>query len=125
MDGAEKHSVLLIDDDGMIRSYLSLILRSEGFLIAGEVGDIVKAKQCLKKSSVSLVLLDINLPDEDGLTALKALRAAHPTICFIMISGDSTLPNVKAAIEEGAKGFVAKPFTVESVMQTVKRALDL
>lgn len=44
MQGANKHSVLLVDDDSMICSYLSLILRNEDFHIAGEVGDIAKAK---------------------------------------------------------------------------------
>ena len=125
MQGADKHNVLLVDDDSMIRSYLSLILRNEGFNIAGEVGDIAKAKQQLKRSKVTLVFLDINLLEENGLTALSALRQEYPDICFVMISGESTVPNVTTALKDGAKGFVTKPFTIDSVIQAVGRALQL
>lgn len=125
MHGANKHSVLLVDDDSMIRSYLSLILRNEGFNIAGEVGDITKAKQQLKRSQASVVFLDINLPEENGLTALSDLRKEYPETCFIMISGESTAPNVSAALSDGAKGFITKPFTTESVIQAIGRALQL
>ena len=125
MQGADKHSVLLVDDDNMIRNYLSLILRNEGFKIAGEVGDIAKAKQQLKRSKVTLVLLDINLLEDNGLTALPELRQEYPDICFMMISGDSTVSNVTTALKDGAKGFVTKPFTIDSVIQAVGRALQL
>lgn len=125
MQGANKHSVLLVDDDSMIRSYLSLILRNEGFNISGEVGDIAKAKQQLNRSKATLVFLDINLPEENGLTALSELREAYPETCFIMISSESTAPNVSAALADGAKGFITKPFTTESVIQAVSRALQL
>jgi DNA-binding NtrC family response regulator len=117
-------SILIVDDDDMIRSYLSLILRQEDYTIMGEVGDITRAERVLSLKPVSLVFLDINLPGTDGLTALKTLRASYPKTRFIMISSESTSQNVKAAMAEGAKGFVTKPFNAEKVIQAAHRALE-
>lgn len=117
----ERPSILIVDDDDMIRAYLSMILRRGQYTIAGEVGTIPRAEQVLSQRPVSLVFLDINLPGTDGLTALKNLRAAYPKTHFIMISGEATAQNVKTAIGEGAKDFVTKPFNAEKVIQAVAR----
>ena len=119
----ERPSILIVDDDGMIRAYLSMILRQAKYDIAGEVGNTARAEQVLGQRPVSIVFLDINLPDTDGLTALKKLRVQFPKTHFIMISSDATAQNVKTAIGEGAKGFVTKPFNADKVIQAVERAL--
>jgi len=123
MPAPETSSVLIVDDDDMIRSYLSLILRQEGYSIAGEVGDVQKAQKVPGRKPVSVMFLDINLPGIDGLTALKDLHAAYPQIKIIMLSGESTAQNVTAAISEGARSFVTKPFTADKVIQAVRKAL--
>lgn len=117
------HSVLIVDDDDMIRSYLSIILRQAGHTIAGEVGDVQKAQKVLSRVPVSVLFLDINLPGVDGLTALKDLRTAYPATQIVMLSGESTAQNVKTAIAEGAISFVTKPFTADKVIQSVRKAL--
>jgi two-component system chemotaxis response regulator CheY len=114
---------LIVDDDDMIRSYLSIILRQAGHTIAGEVGDVQKAQKVLSRVPVSVLFLDINLPGVDGLTALKDLRAAYPATQIVMLSGESTAQNVKTAIAEGAISFVTKPFTADKVIQSVRKAL--
>ena len=125
MKGADKHSVLIVDDDDMMRAYLRTMLRAVGFGVVGEVGDVARARKALAQRPVSVVLLDINLPGEDGLTALKTLRNEYPDTAFIMLSGDSTAGNVQAAIADGARGFVAKPFAAENVYRSISRALQL
>lgn len=125
MEGASQYTVFLIDDDEAIRAYLTVILRGEGFNVVGEAGSIDKAQKQLRSLKADVVFLDINLPDADGLTALASLKAAHPKTCFIMISGDSTAEHVQTAIAQGARGFVAKPFTIENVAQAIARALNL
>lgn len=107
----------------MIRSYLSIILRREGYSIAGEVGDVERARKVLGRMPVSVMFLDINLPGIDGLTALKDLRAAYPETQVIILSGESTAQNVKTAMAEGAQSFVTKPFTADKVIQSVRQAL--
>ena len=124
-EGADNHSVFIIDDDNAIRSYLTAILRTEGFKVVGEAGAIEKAEKQLALHPATVVLLDINLPAQDGLTALSKLRVTYPNACFIMISGEATAGNVQAAIAEGARGFVAKPFTITKVSQALARALKL
>jgi DNA-binding NtrC family response regulator len=123
MTGEERPSILIVDDDDMIRAYLSMILRQGKYAVAGEVGTVARAEQVLSQKPVALVFLDINLPDTNGLTALTQLRTAYPKTRFIMISSDATAQNVKTAIGEGAKGFVTKPFNAEKVIQAVERAL--
>ena len=123
MSVPETHSVLIVDDDDMIRSYLSIILRQAGYTIAGEVGDVQKAQKVLSRMPVSVLFLDINLPGIDGLTALKDFRAVYPATQVIMLSGESTAQNVTTAIAEGAQSFVTKPFTADKVLQSVRKAL--
>ena len=123
MYGQTAPSVLIVDDDDMIRSYLSLILRQEGYSIAGEVGDVNKAQKVLGRMPVSLMFLDINLPGVDGLTALKEMRANYPHTQVIILSGESTMQNIKIAIAEGAQGFITKPFTANKIIESVRKAL--
>ena len=122
--GPETPSVLIVDDDDMIRSYLSMILRREGYAIAGEVGDVQKAEKVLARTPVAVMFLDINLPGTDGLTALKNLHAAYPQTRVIILSGESTAQNVKTAMAEGAQNFVTKPFTAEKIIESVRKVLS-
>lgn len=123
MPVSPKPAILIVDDDDMIRSYLSMILRQEGYVIAGEVGDVPRARKVLSQKPVSVVFLDINLPGQDGLSALKDIHAEYPTVHVIMISSDATSENVKSAIAQGAQGFVTKPFAADKVIQATQRAL--
>lgn len=125
MVGADKYTVLLVDDDEAIRAYLALILREEGFDVIGEASSIDAAEQQLRVRPASLVFLDINLPGENGLHALSKLSACFVHTRFVMISGEATPDMRQAAMNEGALGFVAKPFTIEKVSHEVARVLQL
>lgn len=125
MQGADRHRVLIVDDDDMMRAYLSSMLRAAGFRVVGEAGDAARARRLLAQQPVTVVFLDINLPGENGLSALKTLRAGYPDVAFIMLSADATAANVQAAVAEGARGFVAKPFAAGNVYRSVARALGL
>jgi DNA-binding NarL/FixJ family response regulator len=125
MKGADRHTVLIVDDDDLMRAYLRTMLRAAGFREVGEAGDVARARKALAQRPASVVFLDINLPGEDGLTALKTLRNDYPDTAFIMLSGDSTASNVQTALADGARGFVAKPFAAENVYRSIGRALRL
>jgi DNA-binding NarL/FixJ family response regulator len=72
-----------------------------------------------------MLLLDSNLPGEDGRTALTTLRHEFPDTAFIGLSGDSAAGKVQAAMAGGAPGFVAKPFAAENVCRSIGPALQL
>lgn len=118
---SKEPTVLLVDDDTMIRGYLRIIMRDQGFNVVGEAGNVEEARRLVRKLKPMLVFLDINLPGGSGLGALRSMQGDSPETKFIMLSGESTTDNVKTAIKEGACGFVAKPFNTEAVLQSIQR----
>jgi len=121
--GAEaKPTVGIVDDDDMIRAFLRVILREFGLDVVCEARTLREAKARVAAKSPNLVFLDIHLPGGSGLEALAGLREESPGSRFIMLTSDSTPDNVKAAVEDGARGFVVKPFTADSVLAAIQRA---
>jgi len=119
MGDLQKPSVLVVDDDSMMREMLKLILRSEDYRIAGEAANGQDAvMQCVNRKP-DLVLLDINMPKMDGLQALEEIRKACPGMKILMVSADATMGKVKEAIEKGAMGFIVKPLNPASVLDRV------
>jgi DNA-binding NarL/FixJ family response regulator len=117
-----KPTVAIVDDDDMIRAFLRVILREFGLNVVCEARTLREAKARVAAKAPNLVFLDIHLPGGSGLEALAGLREESPSSRFIMLTSDSTPDNVKAAVEDGARGFVVKPFTADSVLAAIQRA---
>src|SRR5947209_3728969 len=115
-------TILVADDDAMIRSNLSLLLRSEGYRV-GEVADGRQAAEALAAGSVSVVLLDLKMPNCGGLDLLREhqyLLEDTPVIVITALGGSA------AAIEAmklGAFDYITKPFDLDEVLLTTRRAL--
>lgn len=116
-----KRSVVIIDDDGDIRSFLRVIINAGDYIVMGEGGSIAAAKSILSERVPHILLLDINLEGGSGLDVLEYLHKQYPDTKIIMISGDATSDNVKKALTQGAAGFIAKPFKHETVIQALDR----
>jgi CheY-like chemotaxis protein len=114
-----KPSVLVVDDDSMMREMLKLILRSEEYRIAGEAANGQDAVMQSVSLKPDLILLDINMPKMDGLQALEEIRKANPATKVLMVSADATMDKVKEAIAKGALGFIVKPLNPASVLDRV------
>lgn len=121
MAEARKPSVLVVDDDGMLREMLKAILRSEDYRIAGEAANGQDAVVQSVNLKPDLVLLDINMPKMDGLQALEEIRKATPDTKVMMVSAEATMDKVREAIEKGAVGFIVKPLNPASVLDRVGR----
>lgn len=119
MAEANKPSVLVVDDDSMMREMLKLILRSEEYQIAGEAANGHDAVMLCVNRKPDLVLLDINMPKMDGLQALEEIRKASPETKVMMVSADATMGRVREAIEKGAVGFIVKPLNPASVLDKI------
>jgi two-component system chemotaxis response regulator CheY len=105
----------------MMRQVLRVIVSELGFKVAGEASSGDAVMPIVNERNPDLVLLDINLPGADGLELLRRIRAEHPYVKVVMISGDTTQAKVKQAVEQGAVDFIAKPFNPDAVMQKLAR----
>jgi len=115
--------ILIVDDNDLIRALLRGILRNEAYHIIGEAKNGAIALELIKHDKPDLVCLDVMMPEMDGLEALQNIKAAHPEIIVIMVTGNPSKDNVQESIKGGASGFIVKPFNAAKVLDTLERAL--
>ncbi len=118
----EAARILIIDDDESIRKVLATILEDEGYIV--ETAET--AKEGIEKSEkafYNLALIDVRLPDMEGIELLSKLRNTKPKMRKIIVTGYPTLQNAVAAVNKGADAYVMKPFEVEKILQTIREQL--
>jgi DNA-binding NtrC family response regulator len=116
-------SILLIDDEPNMRWVLGRALEQAGYTIHGaDSGN--EAASLLLREAIDLVLLDLKLKGEDGLTILRRLRERQPELVVIMLTAYGTVPTAVEAMQLGAADFLRKPFDVEEVTFKIARALE-
>lgn len=123
MNKPTKPSVLVVDDDSMMREMLKLILRSDDYEVAGEASNGQDAIALCAMHKPGLMLLDINMPKMDGLQALEEIRKVSPATIVLMVSAEATMDRVQEAIALGASGFVVKPLNQASVLDRIAMCL--
>lgn len=123
MSGAETLDILLVDDDADLRDALATGLRLAGFTVH-EAGNGREALQMLGTASIGAVVSDMRMPLIDGRQLLHRLMARDPALPVILITGHGDIDQAVDAIRTGAYDFLAKPFAVERLVDTVNRALD-
>jgi len=115
--------VLICDDAAFMRMMIKDILSKNGYEIAGEAENGLKAVEKYNETKPDLVLMDITMPEMDGIQALKAIKEADPSACVIMCSAMGQQAMVIEAIQSGAKDFIVKPFQAERVLEAVKKVV--
>lgn len=121
MDGAGAR-ILVVDDDARIRRLLSRYLAREGFQV-DEAGDGGGMRLAMAQSPVDLVLLDLQLPGEDGLTLARAIREHHPGTPIIMLTGKAETVDKVVGLEVGADDYITKPFEERELLARVRAVL--
>ncbi len=116
--------VLVADDASFMRQMIRDIIEPEGFEVVGEASDGVEVVEKFKELHPDMVMMDIVMPKRSGIDAVKGIVAMDPTARVVMCSalGQETL--VMEAIQAGAKDFIVKPFKPESVVTTLRKALE-
>ena len=115
-------NILVVDDDAFMRDACHQTLTKHGHSVTlAESGH--KGLLLLEKWSFDLILLDLKMPDEDGLTVLARMKELDPEALVVMITGYGSIETAVQAIKLGALDFIAKPFTPEELIELVKRAL--
>jgi DNA-binding NtrC family response regulator len=116
-------TILVVDDELGIRALLSEILTDEGHSV--ELAEnAAQARLCRERTRPDLVLLDIWMPDVDGITLLKEWAStAQLTMPVVMMSGHGTIDTAVEAIKYGAMAFLEKPITLQKLLRAVEQAL--
>lgn len=120
---SKKLTILLADDDSLLREALKAILRDGGYEISGEAGNSEAALEMCRSLRPGLVLLDINMPGRSGLSALRTIKKDLPDTKVIMISAEATRARVEEAEAQGAIGFIVKPFNAGRILDEVTAAM--
>ncbi len=119
-----KGKVLVIDDESHVRKYVGLILRSvlsEPTIV--EVDNSLDAVEIYQREQPDLVLLDVNMPVQDGIETLRALFEADADCTVVMLSSLATRQTVEEALNIGAAGYLRKDLTKEEIGQALIQIL--
>ena len=115
--------ILIVDDAEFLRVRISKMLSGEGYdILEADTG--AKAVNLYKSSQPDLVLMDITMPEMDGLTALKEIRSFDSKARVIMLTALGQESVVLEAIKSGARDFVVKPFERERVLTAISKLLS-
>jgi len=117
-------TVLIVDDEGNLRRMLRALLESEGFTVH-EASDAPSALRALEAHPPEAILLDLVFPGSSGLDLLPRLLERAPGIPVIMMSGAATLADAMEATRRGAFHFLEKPLTPESILLTLRGAMEV
>jgi len=118
-----KHKILIVDDEDLIRWSLRQKITNWGYQVA-EAPDGKSALELVEKEEPDLMLLDIRLPDLNGLDVLRAVKEKYPRVVIIMMTAYGILEDAVTALRLGAYDFVAKPLEFEELSVTVGNALE-
>ena len=116
-------SVLIVDDDPAIRAALTQALQRGGFVVEAAAGGR-EALVRLTRASFSLVVTDLKMPDVTGLEVLRAVRRLGVPVPVIVMTADGSVENAVEAMQAGACDYLLKPFALESLETSVRKALQ-
>jgi len=119
----KKAKILIVDDDESSRRSLSLILGKSGY----DAEAVVTGREALKKSKegfFNVALIDIKLPDMEGVELLAPFKEMHPGMAVIMITGYASVETAVQALNEGASAYILKPFDIDEVLVVIREFLE-
>ena len=116
--------ILLVDDAAFMRMMVKEALTKAGYTDLYEAADGMQAVETYNDIKPDLVLMDITMPNMDGLEALKAIKSKDPNANIVMCSAMGQESMVIDAIKSGAKDFIVKPFKPDRILKTVSSIVD-
>jgi DNA-binding response OmpR family regulator len=123
MKEQEQARILVIDDDVTVRKSHEAMLKANGYEVdVAETGEEAIAKSRAKLYNLALV--DLHLPDMDGIELLTSMRETVPKTVKIIITGYPSQENAIEAVNRGADGYLVKPYTMEELLLKIKEQLQ-
>ena len=116
-------NILICDDAAFMRMMIKDVLTKNGYTVAGEAENGLKAVEKYNELHPDLVLMDITMPEMDGIAALKKIKSMDPSAVVIMCSAMGQQAMVIESIQAGARDFIVKPFQAERVIEAVKKVI--
>lgn len=115
--------ILIVDDAAFMRMMLKDIITKNGYEVAGEAENGVKAVEMYKELKPDLVMMDITMPEMDGIQAVREIKKIDPQAKIIMCSAMGQQAMVIESIQAGARDFIVKPFQAERIVEAIKKVL--
>ncbi len=113
-------TVMIVDDAMFMRSILRGIMKDKGFTVVAEAASGIETMKNLHIYSPDIIILDIILPDANGLDLLESILIARPQTKVVVCSSIGQDQIIKKATDLGAQGFIQKPFTPEKVLEVLQ-----
>ncbi len=114
-------SILIADDCPIMRRMLKTILQTEGYEVVAEAKDGNEAVRLFEKTSPDIVIMDINMPHMDGLTATLKIKDIDPDVTIIMITGEQDEEKIREAIKNGVSEYILKPVQHDRLLAVVQK----
>ncbi len=116
---ARRLSLMIVDDNDMMRTLLRGIVRSGGHEVIGEASNGEAAVAMAERLKPDVVCLDVIMPGKDGLEVLCEIKAGRAETEVVMVTGNADPDTVQEAIMNGASGFIVKPFNAARILDTL------
>ena len=116
-------NILVCDDAAFMRMMIKDILTKNGYTVVGEAENGLKAVEKYQEVKPDLVLMDITMPEMDGIQALKKIKSIDSSAAIIMCSAMGQQAMVIESIQSGAKDFIVKPFQADRVLEAVRKVV--
>ncbi len=118
---SDSFRIVLIDDEPSVLHALSLLLKAIGYecITFPKPAEAIAFFQTEERKKYQLILCDLRMPDFDGMAVLAARTKHCPELPFVLMSGHATSSDVEEALQHGAAGFLAKPFTPDQIHEIV------
>ena len=122
-----EQSIITVDDSSTMRRIIKNTIKKLGFETILEAGNGVEALEVMSKNKVDMIVTDWNMPEMDGLTFVKAVRAKdeYKDLPILMITTEAAKEDILTALRSGVNNYVVKPFTPETLQEKVFKLLDL
>lgn len=117
------NGILIVDDAAFMRMMIRDVLTKNGYEILGEAENGQKAIEKFKELNPDLVIMDITMPEVDGIQAVKEIKKISPEAKVVMCSAMGQQAMVIEAIQAGARDFIVKPFQADRVIEAVKKVI--
>jgi putative two-component system response regulator len=118
----EPTSILVVDDEPLLRNVVCTLLGREGY-VCGQASGVREALAILDREPYGLVLCDLEMPGERGIDLVKALHPRMPHVAVVIVSGRNDMSIITDCLEQGAYGYVFKPFQVREILVQIRGAL--
>ena len=113
--------ILIVDDDALIRKSLSLMLsREKDITVLGTAADGAEAFEMCKANQPDVVLMDIRMPNTDGISATRTIKKAYPDVRIMMLTTFDDKPNIQQALAAGADGYLLKTDEISNIADKLR-----